>query len=115
MFQDSYGDRSPEQVANVFGAKFTRLLFQLEPGGWQGPIESGFGWHLVWVEATTPARVPAFEEVEPEVKSEWVAEQRAEFKRQAYEAMRARYEIILPSVPVQVAAGNGILPAKEAP
>jgi peptidyl-prolyl cis-trans isomerase C len=67
MFQDYYGDRSPEQVANVFGAKFTRSLFQLEPGAWQGPIESGFGWHLVWVDSMTPARVPAFEEVEPEV------------------------------------------------
>jgi hypothetical protein len=55
---------------NVFGAKFTRSLFQLDPGSWQGPIESGFGWHLVWVESMTPARVPAFEEVEPEVKAE---------------------------------------------
>jgi hypothetical protein len=26
MFQDYYGDRSPEQVANVFGAKFTQLV-----------------------------------------------------------------------------------------
>jgi hypothetical protein len=115
MFQDFYGDRSPEQVANVFGAKFTRLLFQLEPGSWQGPIESGFGWHLVWVEATTPARVPVFEEVEPEVKAAWVAEQRTAFKRQAFEAMKARYEIVLPQTPAQDAAGAGTPPAKEAP
>jgi peptidyl-prolyl cis-trans isomerase C len=115
MFQDYYGDRSPEQVANVFGAKFARSLFQLQPGSWHGPIESGFGWHLIWVEAMTPARVPAFEEVEPEVRSAWVAEQRTAFKRQAYEAMRARYEIILSGVPVQMAAGNGIPPVKEAP
>jgi peptidyl-prolyl cis-trans isomerase C len=115
MFQDYYGDRSPEQVANVFGAKFARSLFQLHPGSWHGPIDSGFGWHLVWVESMTPARVPAFEEVEPEVRSAWVAEQRTAFKRQAYEAMRTRYEIILPDVPAQVAAGNGIRPAKETP
>jgi hypothetical protein len=115
MFQDYYGDRSPEQVANVFGAKFARSLFQLQPGSWHGPIESGLGWHVVWVESMTPARVPAFEEVEPEVKSGWVAEQRTAFKRQAYEAMRARYEIILSGVPVQVAAGNGMHPAKEGP
>ena len=59
MFQDYYGDRSPEQVATVFGAKFTRSLFQLQPSSWHGPIESGFGWHLVWVESMTSARVPA--------------------------------------------------------
>jgi peptidyl-prolyl cis-trans isomerase C len=115
MFQDYYGDRSPEQVANVFGARFTRSLFQLEPGSWQGPIESGLGWHLIWIDSMTPARVPAFEEVEPEVKTEWVAEQRAEFKRQAFEAMKARYEIVLLGVPAQAAAGNVTLPVKEAP
>jgi peptidyl-prolyl cis-trans isomerase C len=115
MFQDYYGDRSPEQVATVFGAKFTRSLFQLQPGSWHGPIESGFGWHLVWVESMTSARVPAFEEVEPEVRSEWVADQRAEFKRQAFEAMRACYDIVLPGVPPKAAAGNGTLPVKEAP
>jgi Protein of unknown function (DUF3604)/PPIC-type PPIASE domain len=81
----------------------------------QGPIESGFGWHLVWVESMTPARVPAFEEVEPEVRSEWVAEQRAEFKRQAFDAMKARYEVVLRSAPAQAAAGIGTLPVKEAP
>jgi peptidyl-prolyl cis-trans isomerase C len=112
MFQDYYGDRSPEQVANVFGAKFTRSLFQLEPGAWQGPIESGFGWHLVWVDSMTPARVPAFEEVEPEVRSEWVAEQRAEFKRRAFEAMKARYEIVLPKAPAKEAPLAVVPPTK---
>jgi peptidyl-prolyl cis-trans isomerase C len=115
MFQDYYSDRSPEQVANVFGAKFTRSLFQLDPGSWQGPIESGFGWHLVWVDSMTPARVPAFEEVEPEVSSAWVAEQRAEFKGQAFEAMKARYEVVLPNTRAQDAARAGEPLAKGAP
>jgi hypothetical protein len=110
MFQDYYGDCFPEQVANVFGTKFTRSLFQLEPGSWQGPIESGLGWHLVWVDSMTPARVPAFEEVEPEAKAEWVAEQRAEFKRKAFEALRGRYEVVLSKAPAKDAAGTGALP-----
>jgi parvulin-like peptidyl-prolyl isomerase len=32
------------------------------------PIESGLGWHLVWVDSITPGRVPAFEEVEAQAK-----------------------------------------------
>jgi len=115
MFQDYYGDRSPEQVANVFGAKFTRSLFQLEPGSWQGPIASGFGWHLVWVDSMTLARVPEFAEVEPEVRSEWVAEQRAKFKRRAFEAMRARYEVVLPNARATDRVGDGTPLAKEGP
>jgi peptidyl-prolyl cis-trans isomerase C len=99
MFQNYYGDRSPEQVSKEFGPKFARALFQLAPGSWQGPIESGFGWHLIWIESVTPERVPAFEEVEDEVKEAWTADWRDEVKRKAYATMRQRYEIALPQAP----------------
>jgi parvulin-like peptidyl-prolyl isomerase len=107
MFQDHYGDRSFDEMAKLFGPGFARALTQLKPGEWQGPIESGYGWHLVFVGAITPSRVPAFEEIETEVKSEWVAEQRVEAKRKAYETMRARYEVVLPELSIKQAAGLG--------
>ena len=97
MFRDYYADRSPDQVGSEFGDKFERSVFDLKPGSWLGPIESGFGWHLVFVDSLTPGRVPEFAEVESAVKSEWIKDQRAEFKRKAYEAMKARYEIVLPT------------------
>jgi len=97
MFQDYYADRAPEQVADVFGAKFAQTLFQLKPGAWQGPVESGLGWHLVFAASIVPGRVPDYEEIEPAVKAAWVDEQRAEAKRKMYAAMRARYEVVLPA------------------
>src|SRR5262249_25132990 len=48
MFQDYYGDRSPEQLAKLFGLGFTGDIYKLEVGAWQGPIESGYGWHLIF-------------------------------------------------------------------
>jgi hypothetical protein len=96
MFQDYYGDRTPEQVAKEFGPDFAEGLFQLTPGKWQGPIESGYGWHLVWIDSITPGRVPDFEEVEPDVRSAWYEEQRYEFKHKAFQAMKARYQVVLP-------------------
>ena len=77
MFQDYYGDRSFDDVAKTFGPGFARALFQLTPGVWSGPIESGYGWHLVWVDSITPAHVPPFEDVEPDVKTAWIEDQRA--------------------------------------
>jgi len=97
MFQDHYGDRSFEQLANLFGPPFARAVLGLTPGSWQGPIESGYGWHLVWVDSLIPGRVPPFEEAESDVKAEWVAERRADAKRKAFDAMRARYEVVLPA------------------
>jgi peptidyl-prolyl cis-trans isomerase C len=115
MFQDYYGDRSFDDLAKVFGPGFARALTQLERGAWQGPIESGYGWHLVFVDAIAQQRVPALEEIESEVKSEWVAARRAEAKRKAYEAMRARYQVVLPELPVEQAAGTGVTLATANP
>ena len=96
MFQDYYGDRAPEDVSKMFGPVFARALFAVAPGAWAGPIESGYGWHVVWVDAMTPARVPAFEEVERDVKTAWLEDRRADMREKTYEAMRARYEVVLP-------------------
>ena len=39
----------------------------------------------MWVEALTPARVPAVDEVEAEVKTGWVEDQRAQIRQRAFE------------------------------
>ncbi|MGO4834450.1 peptidyl-prolyl cis-trans isomerase, partial [Rhizobiaceae sp. 2RAB30] len=98
MFRDYYGDSTPEQVAKEFGPVFAETLFQLEPKSWQGPIQSGYGWHLVWIDSVEPGRVPAFEEVEMNVKSAWLDDRYREVKQTALEEMRSRYEVILPSL-----------------
>ena len=96
MFQTFYGDRAPDEVAKTFGPSFARAVFSTTPGHWAGPVESGYGSHLVWVDSLTPARVPTFEEVESDVRTAWVEEQRAEIREKAFAAMRARYEVVLP-------------------
>jgi hypothetical protein len=96
MFQDYYGDRTPDDVARTFGPGFARAVFDVAPGRWVGPVESGYGWHLLWVDSVTPGRVPTFEEVEPDVRTAWIEEQRAGIREEAFAAMRARYEVALP-------------------
>jgi peptidyl-prolyl cis-trans isomerase C len=103
MFQDYYGDRGPDQLAKEFGPTFAMSLYKLKPGMWQGPIESGYGWHLIWIESITPGRVPAFEEVEPDVKTAWLADQKAIEWQKAYEKMRANYEVVAPQPAVEPA------------
>ena len=96
MFQDYYGDRMPEDIGKLFGPVFASALFAVAPGAWAGPIESGYGWHIVWVDAMTPPHVPAFEEVERDVKTAWLEDRRADMREKTYAVMRARYEIVLP-------------------
>ncbi len=113
MFQDYYGDRSLDYIAKTFGPGFARALFELKTGSWQGPIESGYGWHLVFIDGLTPSRVPEFEEVEGDVKTAWVNDQRAEFKRKAFAAMRANYEILLPTATTDAAPVAAVAPPEK--
>jgi peptidyl-prolyl cis-trans isomerase C len=96
MYQDYYGDRSFDEMAKLFGLNFAKALINLKPGSWQGPVESGYGWHLVFVDSAAPGRVPAFEEIEPDIKSAWIEDQRMQAKAKAYETMRERYRVVLP-------------------
>jgi parvulin-like peptidyl-prolyl isomerase len=107
MFQDFYGDRTPAQIVSLFGPGFATALFQARPGSWQGPIASGYGWHLVFVDAISPSRVPALEEVEPDVRAEFIAEQRARAKEKAFAAMRARYTVVMPEEDRRQASAAG--------
>jgi hypothetical protein len=96
MGRDYYRDRSARDMAVLFGSNFAEAIARQQPGQWQGPVESGYGWHVVFVESLVPGRLPDFEEIEPEIKAEWIEDQRTQAKQKAYEATRARYQIVLP-------------------
>ena len=104
MFQDYYGDRAPSAIAKEFGPQFAVAIEKLKPGSWQGPVESGYGWHLVFVDSVIPGRIPAFEEIEPEVKTAWLGDQKATEWQKAYADMRARYTVMLPGPPSDAAS-----------
>ncbi len=99
MFQDYLADRTPDQIAKDFGPPFAKALFVQKPGAWTGPIESGYGWHLVFVDSLIPERASSFEEVEPDVKAAWLATRKEQAKESAYKAMRAKYALVLPAPP----------------
>ncbi len=114
-FQEYYGDLSSAQLAKDFGPGFARALFGLKSGAWQGPIESGYGWHLVFVDTAIPGRVPAFEEVEQDVKTAWLGNQKQEAWQKAYKAIRAKYTVLLPRPPDSGSAAASPAPTASPP
>ncbi|CAI8759548.1 PpiC domain-containing protein [Pseudomonas sp. IT-P258] len=108
MFKNAYTEQSRDQVARVFGSTFATSLFKQTPGGWAGPVESGFGWHLVWIDALTKSPPPPFETVARQVKSDWLSEQRSASKRASFDALKARYEVV-----VMMPASSGAIAATQ--
>ncbi len=113
-FQEYYGDLSSGQLAKDFGPQFARAIFGLKSGAWQGPIESGYGWHLVFVDSLIPSRIPAFEEIQQDVKTAWLEEQKSMAWQKSYQDMRAKYTVLL-SRPPDSGSGAVAFPTASPP
>jgi hypothetical protein len=81
------------EVSRYFGKVFTDGLVGLKPGQWSGPVESGFGLHLVIIDERVPARAPELEEVRETVQREWMSERRREAVDGLYERLAENYTI----------------------
>jgi hypothetical protein len=81
------------EVARLFGAQFADEIVKQPPGAWAGPLRSGYGAHLVKVEALTPAGMPSLAEVRPLVEREWTNAKRRELAQGWYATLRAKYKV----------------------
>lgn len=93
LLESRYVDAPQTEVARLFGTEFAEAVVKQKPGTWAGPFPSGYGAHLVLVEATTPGTMPSLAEVRPLVEREWTNAKRRELAQQWYENLRAKYRI----------------------
>ena len=66
---------------------------------------------LVFVDTVIPGRVPGFEEIEPDVKTAWLGEQKEQAWIKAYAEMRAQYTVSIPAPPDEGAARTPVSPS----
>ena len=81
-------------VANLFGAEFARQVFVLEPGRWCGPVESGYGLHLVRVNEKQSARLHDFAEARDKVIEEWRRQHQEAENKKYLAALLKKYEVV---------------------
>jgi peptidyl-prolyl cis-trans isomerase C len=92
--ESGYSALTREQVTRLFGTgDFVTQVFAQAPGEWSEPVRSGFGWHLLQVMATEPARLLPFDGVMPEVRAACLTEAATRDRRQRLDALRARYQV----------------------
>ncbi len=85
---------SEHEVAGLFGSAFAEGLVDLPTGVWSGPVESGYGLHLVLVRERTAGKVPAFEEVRERVHRNFMFDRRREAREAAYVELFKKYTVI---------------------
>ena len=86
---------SISEVKQTFGDQFAEGLSDLSPGQWQGPVNSGYGAHMVFVSQSSEGHLPALTEVRDQVRREWFSAKRAESMDKFYEALLRHYTVKL--------------------
>jgi hypothetical protein len=87
------------EVSGLFGEEFTAKVLTFEPGRWEGPIESGYGLHLVFVRERTEGAIPPLDKVRDVVERDLLAARRKAEIDQAYERMLSQYEVVVEKTP----------------
>ncbi len=100
MLQRDYLRKSPAEVARHFGSQFAAEVFELEKGEWQGPVQSGYGLHLVLVDSQEEPYLPSLEDVRTLVRDEFMSFRRREVDELFYSRLREGYEITIEEEPV---------------
>ncbi len=95
LLSHHYDDLSAAESAKLFGPDFFAQLEDIAPNQWGGPIESGYGVHLVRLHDRSVGRDLTLDAVREDVLREWHAARRAESKEQFYQGLRERYEVVI--------------------
>lgn len=82
-----------DEIARLFGSVFIDGLGGVEVGHWSGPIESGFGLHLVYIEDRVEGRMPNLDEARAAVQRDWFSERRREAVDGLYDRLAENYSI----------------------
>ena len=90
-----YAEKRENEIASLFGDAFSKQVFSLPAGSWQGPIDSVYGVHLVYIKSHNMPRLPQLSLIRERVSSEWKAEKQRKTGEVFYQSLLQRYEIVL--------------------
>ena len=95
MLQNYYPERTEVELRKLFGAGFVEQIVDLEPGYWHGPILSGYGVHLVFINGVVEPPQPDFADLRATLVDEWTREQVEEQSEQFLDRVMERYTIVV--------------------
>jgi hypothetical protein len=95
MLQNYYPEKDQAEIQKLFGSGFAESLVDLSSGQWHGPVLSGYGVHLVYVDNVSEPPAPVFAEVRERVMQDWKSEKGEELNEKFYANLRDRYTIVI--------------------
>lgn len=92
--QYDYTEQSALDIRQNFGDKpLLDSLFSAPVHTWVGPVQSGYGWHLIYISKRAVAGGMAFNEVKEEVKIKYMEAMKLAQNKKAADKLREKYLI----------------------
>ena len=82
-----------QELDGAFGENFAQRLDTLPTGQWSGPIRSGYGWHLVWIERKQEPAMPEFTQVRDFVARQYEYESGIKAQDRIFQELLAKYQV----------------------
>ncbi len=89
--------QTENRVNRLFGVNFFDQLKEVKIGEWSSPIESAYGWHLVYVHERAGSETLSFDAAKREVLTDWRQRKRLEARAERLKKLREKYTIKTPS------------------
>jgi parvulin-like peptidyl-prolyl isomerase len=94
LVEREFHEETEQSISGAFGPDFARAVFSLNSGAWSGPVESGYGWHLVRVSTRRDSQLHPLADVRARVAEEWRREQERAGKQRYLDELRGKYSIV---------------------
>jgi hypothetical protein len=114
LVEAEYRDADRQTVASIFGPEFARAVVALPPGAWHGPLESGYGIHLVRVASAEPARQLAFADVRAQVLERWREQRQRDNEARFFQRLMQKYNVVMDESVKAVIGPLSVIPAPVA-
>ena len=88
-----FPEYSQTDVGRRFGTDFARQIMLVKSNDWNGPLNSGIGFHLIRIDHFESGTMPELSEIRSSVEREWMARQKSELKAAAYEKLLEGYDV----------------------
>jgi peptidyl-prolyl cis-trans isomerase C len=96
-FAGSYDYSSLDKVSlsRVFGdSPIVDALMKAPEHGWVGPVQSAYGWHVIYVATREPQRQPPLSEIRERVLADYREQARKAESAAAFARLRSKYVIV---------------------
>lgn len=92
--QYDYTDQGVQDIRQNFGDKpFADELFSAPLKTWNGPVKSGYGWHLLYISKRDTANTLPYVMIRDDVRTKFLDAEKANHNKKAFDLVQEKYLI----------------------